>query len=58
VKGQYVEIDLYVPEFIEDTDVWRKLDWMPYYDRAKLGAKTTMFRGERRFVIVFPMTPP
>jgi hypothetical protein len=58
VKGRYVEIDLYVPEFIEDTDVWRKLEWFPYYDRAKLGAKTTMFRSERRFVIVFAVTQP
>lgn len=53
-KGRYVELDLYVPEFIEDTDTWKRLEWYPHYDRDKLGAKVTMFRPrEGSFVIVF-----
>jgi hypothetical protein len=55
VKGRYVEIDLYVPEYIEDTPAWKKLPWVAHYDRARLGAKATLFRPrERAFVIVFP----
>jgi hypothetical protein len=54
-NGHYVEVDLYVPEFIEASDAWKKLPWYPHYDIAKLGAKTTMFRvRERSFVIVLP----
>ncbi len=56
VKGRYVAIDLYVPEFIDGSDAWRRLAWYPYYDKTKLGAKTTMFRvAERSYVIVFPL---
>jgi hypothetical protein len=55
VKGRYVEIDLYVPELIEDTEVWRKLPWFAYYDRAKMSAKATVFRPyQRSYVIIFP----
>lgn len=54
--GRYVEIDLFVPEYIEDTDTWKKLEWYPHYDRAKLGAKVTVFHPrEGSFVILFSM---
>jgi hypothetical protein len=54
--GRYVEIDLYVPDYIEDTDNWKKQEWYASYDKAKLGAKTTMFRPrENSFVILFPL---
>jgi hypothetical protein len=57
VDGRYVSVELYVPEFIEDTDTWRKLPWYPLYDRARLGKKTTLFRPhERSFVIIFPLS--
>jgi hypothetical protein len=56
VEGRYVEIDLYVPEFIEATEAWKRLPWYPHYDAAKLGTKTTMFRvRERSYVILFPL---
>jgi hypothetical protein len=55
-QGRYVEIDLYVPEFIEATDAWKKLPWYAHYDATKLGSKTTMFRvRERSYVILFPL---
>jgi len=56
-EGRYVEIDLYVPEFIEASDAWRKLPWYPHYDAARLGSKTTMFQvRERSYVIVLPLS--
>ena len=58
VHGGLVAIDLVVPEFIGDDDTWRSLSWRPKYDKARLGAKTTLFRtGERSFVLVFPISP-
>jgi hypothetical protein len=57
--GRYVEIDLYVPEFIDGSDAWKKLPWFPLYDAKRLGGKTTMFHPrERTFVIVLPVSPP
>jgi hypothetical protein len=56
VGGRYVDVDLYVPQFIDGSDAWKKLPWYAHYDPAKLGAKTTMFRvRERSYVIVFPL---
>lgn len=54
VRGRFVAVDLIVPEFIGNDDSWRSLAWRPHYDRAKLGAKVTLFRtAERSFVLVF-----
>lgn len=56
VEGRYVDIDLYVPEFIDGGEAWKKLAWYRFYDPAKLGAKTTMFHvRERSYVIVFSL---
>jgi hypothetical protein len=57
--GKLVAIDLVVPEFIVDDATWRGFAWFPHYDRARLGAKTTLFRvAEKSFVLVFPETRP
>ena len=57
--GRYVEVDFYVPEFIERSDVWKSRPFYAAYDAAKLGAKTTMFRvRERSYVIIFPKSEP
>ena len=53
-KGRYVELDLYVPEFIDDTEAWRKLPFYAHYDRSKLGGKTTTFRDGKSVVLIFP----
>jgi hypothetical protein len=55
--GRLVAVDLVVPEFIADDATWRGFPWYALYDRARLGAKTTLFRvGERSFVLIFPAT--
>ena len=57
VKQRYIELDLFVPEFIEDTDIWRRLPWYSHYDKVKLGEKTTLFQvGENSYAIVFPLS--
>jgi len=55
VRGRFVAVDLVVPEFITDDAIWRALPWWSHYDRAKLGAKATLFKtADRSFVLVFP----
>jgi len=59
VEGRYVEVDLYVPEFIEDTDTWRKLPFYTAYQKAKPAAKPTLFRvAPRSYVLVFAPSAP
>jgi len=55
--GRYVELDVYVPEFIEDTDAWKKLEWYASWDKAKLGGKVTLYRlRPQSFVMIFALT--
>jgi hypothetical protein len=55
--GRYLELDLIVPEFIADTDVWQKLPWYDSFDRSRPRSEATLIRsGPRSFVIVFPHT--
>jgi hypothetical protein len=57
VHGRLVAIDLVVPEFIGQDASWTALPWRAHYDRARLGAKTTLLRtGERSYVLIFPET--
>jgi hypothetical protein len=59
VKGRYVELDMFVPEFIEDNDTWKKLEWVAHYDRATMGSKAVIFRPRPgSFVLVFPVSAP
>ena len=56
--GRYVEIDLFVPEFILDTESWKKLPWYPHFDRDKHPEKTTLFNPRPgSYVLIFPRTP-
>jgi len=59
VGGRYVALDVYVPEFIEDTDAWKKLEWYGQYDKQKLGGKVTLFHpSAQTFVLIFAMSAP
>ena len=56
VADRYVEVDIFVPEFIEDTDTWKKLEWYPHYDKQKLGGKVTVFSPRPRgYVVLFAL---
>ncbi|MEO5725764.1 MAG: hypothetical protein ABI134_25855 [Byssovorax sp.] len=56
-KGRYVEIDLFVPEFIQDTESWKKLPWYPHFDRDRHPEKTTLFNPRPgSYVLIFPRT--
>jgi hypothetical protein len=54
-EGRYVELDVFVPEFIQDTDTWRAMPWFSHFDRTRRREKTTLFRtGPQSFVLIFP----
>jgi hypothetical protein len=58
VDGRYVELDMVVPEFIEDTETWRKQPWFGAYQQVKATGKATLFRlAPRSYVLVFAPTP-
>ena len=55
--GRYVEIDLIVPEFIKDTDSWRKLSWYSHFDPSKNPDKVTLFNpAPGSYVLIFAAT--
>ncbi len=63
--GQMIELDLIVPEYIKETEVWQKLPWFASFQalRARDGSQPgtpagralpTLYRfGERSFVLIF-----
>jgi len=55
---RYVELDLIVPEFIQDSEAWRALPWYPHFDRAAHPDQVTLLRVRpRSYVLVFARTP-
>jgi len=55
--GQYVELDLIVPEFVQDTAAWRALPWFSAFDREHLSSETLLFQpAPQSFVLIFPKT--
>lgn len=57
--GRYVELDLIVPEFVKDTEVWRKMPWFRAFDREHLTHETLLYRpGASSYVLIFPKTEP
>jgi hypothetical protein len=54
-SGRYVELDVFVPELIQDNATWRKFEWYDHYDRARLGAKAALFHPRpETYVLVLP----
>ena len=57
-QNAFAEVDLVVPEFIKDTDVWKNLPWRNQYELGRDGAHVQLLsRSARSFVIVFATTP-
>ena len=55
VGGRYVELDLYVPEFVETNPTVRNQAWFAVYQRAYRRGQFTLVRlGETSFALVFP----
>ncbi|MBN2574526.1 MAG: hypothetical protein JXP73_08160 [Deltaproteobacteria bacterium] len=57
VDGRYLEIDLYVPEFIAKNALVTEEPWYGVYRRAyRRGRVTLVRRGDSSYAIVFPRT--
>jgi hypothetical protein len=55
--GRYADLDLFVPESIQDTESWKAMPWYPHYDRAAHGGATVLFKtGPASWVMIFPKT--
>ena len=53
---RYVELDLIVPEMIQDTEAWRAQPWYAHYDRRAQGGKTILFHVRPgSYALVFPV---
>jgi hypothetical protein len=56
--GRYVAIDLIVPEFIQDTEVWRELPWHGSFDPEKHPRRATLFaHRDGSYTLIFPSVP-
>lgn len=56
--GKYVELDLIVPEFVGDGDVWKSQPWYGHWRREAQGAKTVLFTiRPGTFAMIFAPTP-
>lgn len=54
---KYVELDVFVPESILDTDSWKAMPWYAHYDRAAHGGATALFKtGPSSWALIFPKT--
>lgn len=54
VGGRYLEVDLYVPEFVEHDATLQKEAWFPLWKKQQKPGKTILVeRGPRSYIIVF-----
>jgi len=56
-QGQYVEVDLYVPEYIENDALIAEQPWYGLFVKNSMAGDALLIRrSERSFVVVFPRT--
>lgn len=54
-KGRYVEVDLFVPDFIRDDETWRKFEWRAHYDPAAHPDRAVVFHPrDHGYVVILP----
>src|SRR5207237_4760191 len=56
-KGRYVEIDLYVPEYIEQDQELTRERWYPLVAGKEPGKTALVRRAAGSFIVVFQCTP-
>lgn len=58
-RGRYLELDLIVPEFIKDNDVWRALPWYEHFKPELYPDASVVMRwGPQSYVLFFPRSAP
>ncbi len=57
-NGRYVQLGLYVPEFVERDEETRKAAWFPYFEKHVSTQKTLLISlSPEAHLLVFPRTP-
>ncbi len=57
VKGRYVAVHFFVPEYISDDDTWKNFVWYEHFDKRAHPDKVTMFRPRPDvYVVIFAAT--
>lgn len=57
-RGRYVELDVFVPELVSDTDAWKRFAWYPHFDRKAHPDKATLFApGPASYTMLLSVTP-
>jgi hypothetical protein len=55
VGGRYVELDVFVREFIQDGDSWQKFEWFKHFDRERYADKAVLFHPRpASYVLILP----
>lgn len=58
-KGRYVEIDLFVPDFVRDDETWRKFEWRAHYDPTQNLDRAVVFKPrDHGYVVILPKKEP
>jgi len=56
-RGKYIELDLIVPEFVKDTDIWKRQPWYSVFKKAREPSKTKLYQfAPHSFALVFAAT--
>src|SRR5207237_1955598 len=55
-KGRYLEVDLYVPEYIEKDEELTGEPWYPLVANQQPGRTALVRRAANSFIVVFPRT--
>jgi len=56
-RGKYIELDLIVPEFVKDTDIWTRQPWYSAFKKAREPSKTKLYQfAPHSFALVFAAT--
>lgn len=57
-NGRYLEVDLYVPEFIDGDEGLKKQAWYPLWQKEQQPGKTVVVRrGPQSYIMLFPRSP-
>ncbi len=56
VGGRYAEVDFFVPEFVTESDNWKKLEWYGAWKALGPSAKVTMFRPRPHGFVILAAT--
>lgn len=54
-RGRYVELDLFVPELVNDQGLWARFLWFEHFDKEAHPESATLFTlGPSAFTLLFP----